>query len=84
MTPGRSLAVGGFTYEFLNPLPLMWQGGEPSILPFDLANMRIGTACAVNASDVVVGSVGGGVNQIGMVFTGPNAGVIQPFPPAKP
>ena len=77
---GTVVGLGSLTYDFLFPLPLMWQNGEPSVLPFDRITMEIAAAYAVNASDVVVGSVGGGVNQIGMVFTGPNSGEIQPFP----
>ena len=61
-------------------LPIMWLNGAVSQLPLP-AGETLGDANSVNASAVAVGSVDGGSNQRGAIYTGAGGAIITQTTP---
>lgn len=72
---GVVVGTGSTTAFGSSPLPLIWQGGAVSQLPLP-TGQTLGKANAVNASNVAVGSVNSGSNQVGVMYTTSTATVI--------
>lgn len=66
---GVVAGTGATTLSGSSPLPLLWSGGSVSQLALP-AGQTLGRAQAINASGTVVGSVNGGVNQVGVIWNG--------------
>ena len=69
---GTIVGVGTETAEALNPLPLVWENGVVSQLPLP-DGQTCGHAFAINNLGVAVGSVGSGVDEIGVIYDGGTA-----------
>lgn len=63
-----------------NRLPLIWQNGTVSQLPLP-SGRTLGDANGVNASGVVVGSVGSGTSQIGAIYSNGSSNIITNLDP---
>ena len=72
---GVVVGTGSTTAFGSSPLPLIWQGGVVAQLPLP-AGQTLGRANDINASGVVVGSVGSGSLEFGVIYAGGTATVI--------
>jgi hypothetical protein len=73
---GIVVGTGSTTLFGSSPLPLIWQGGVVSQLALP-GGFTDGRAFDINNSNVAVGSVGSGVNERGVVYSGGGAAVID-------
>ena len=72
---GTVVGTGATTAFGSGRLPVIWQNGVVSQLPLPVGE-TLGDANSVNSSNVAVGSVDGGSNQRGAVYSGGSATVI--------
>ena len=72
---GIVVGTGATTAFGSGRLPVVWQNGVVSQLPLPVGE-TLGDANSVNASNVAVGSVDGGSNQRGVIYSGGSATVI--------
>src|SRR5207253_7876017 len=72
---GVVVGTGSTTSFGSSPLPLIWQGGAVSQLPLP-AGQTLGRATSINASNVAVGSVNSGSNEVGVIYSGGTGTII--------
>ena len=58
-----------------SPLPVIWQGGSVSQLPLP-TGQTFGRANDVNSFEMAVGSVGSGISEYGVIYSGGGASII--------
>jgi len=72
---GIVVGTGATTAFGSGRLPVIWQNGVVSQLPLPVGE-TLGDANSVNSSNVAVGSVDGGSNQRGVIYSGGSATII--------
>ena len=72
---GVVVGTGATTVFGSGRLPVIWQNGIASQLPLP-TGQTLGDANSVNSSNVAVGSVDGGSNQRGVIYSGGSATII--------
>lgn len=73
---GVVVGTGATTSFGSSPLPLIWENGVVSQLPLPVGE-TLGRANAINNNGVAVGSVGSGVTEFGVIYSGGSATVIS-------
>jgi len=77
---GLVVGTGATTFYGSSPVPLIWQDGAVSALPLP-TGQSLGRAEAINNLGQIVGSVAGGSNQIGAIYTVDEAVIIDQLTP---
>jgi uncharacterized membrane protein len=77
---GIVVGSGAVSASGTNPLPVMWTGGVPSQVPLP-AGQTFGRANDINSSNVIVGSVNGGSNEIAFLASGANSSIVTTLTP---
>ncbi|WP_077033298.1 PEP-CTERM sorting domain-containing protein [Pelomonas sp. KK5] len=74
---GTAVGTASVTVSGLNPLPVVWQNGSATQLQLP-TGISTGRATAISNNGLIVGSAGGGTNQIAAIYSTKGAATVMP------